>query len=494
MAAPISANLMEELYAQALADPQLPRANPTTAFWQLPPHPSMSETQSAQLPKTTDYAIIGSGVTGCSMAKTLLDSTPSAASTVTVFEARKLTSGATGRNGGLLTNFVPGHFKHLVDEFGQEQAVKIARFANRTLERMHSLANSSDEFREASVVRRTLDVIAFDDDQSFNDEKEGFKLYEQYVTEEAGKTQILTAEELAEKYNFKAKSGAILFPNGAFWPYRLITRIWAQLKEQYTSRLSIETNTPVTEITYDPSNTTHPYVLTTARGAVRAAKILHATNGYSGHLLPGLRGKIYPLRGTMSTQKPPSAFGNHGREITWSRVGGGDFDPETKVIELGLYYSNQNPNSGDVFIGGEKAKINEIFVSDDSVVGAPCEENLATKLPKCYTKGWEDTSEHEVRKIWSGIMGFTGDRLPLIGKLPISATNRGGDGGEWIAAGFNGYGMPLCWSSGEAVAKMILGQGVGDFLPESFVLTEERLQKESMSFATAINGLLTGYV
>lgn len=198
MATPISASLMKELYAQAVADPQLPHANSTTAFWQLPPHPSMSETQSGQVSRTTDYAIIGSGVTGCSMAKTLLDSTPSATSTVTVFEARKLTSGATGRNGGLLTNFVPGHFKHLVDQFGQEQAVKIARFANRTLEKMHSLANSSDEFREASVVRRTLDVIAFDDDQSFNDEKEGFKLYEQYVTEEAGKTQILTAEELAE--------------------------------------------------------------------------------------------------------------------------------------------------------------------------------------------------------------------------------------------------------------------------------------------------------
>ncbi|EGX92925.1 FAD dependent oxidoreductase [Cordyceps militaris CM01] len=471
MATPISTNLMEELYAQALADPQLPRDNPTTAFWQLPPHPSMSETRSAELPTTTDYAIIGSGVTGCSMAKTLLDSTPSATSSVTVFEARKLTSGATGRNGGLLTNFVPGHFKHLIDQLGHEQAIKIARFANRTLEKMHSLANSSDEFRDASVVRRTLDVIAFDDHQSFNDEKEGFKLYEKYVTEEAGKTQILTAEELAA-YNVKANSGAILFPNGAFWPYRLITRLWAQLQKQHAPRLSIETNTPVTEIAYDPSNATHPYVLKTPRGSVRASKILHATNGYSGHLLPGLRGKIYPLRGTMSTQKPPAAFGNHGNAITWSRVGGGGFDPTTNVIELGLYYSNQNPQSGDVFIG----------------------ENIRTKLPRCFTKGWEETSEHEVRKVWSGIMGFTGDRLPLIGKLPASATKRRGDGGEWIAAGFNGYGMPLCWSSGEAVAKMILGQDVDDFLPKSFVVTEERLEAESMSFATAINGLLSGYV
>lgn len=297
-----------------------------------------------------------------------------------------------------------------------------------------------------------------------------------------------------QKYNVKAKSGAILFPNGAFWPYRLVTRIWAQLKEQYASRLSIDTNTPVTEISHDPSNAAYPYVLTTPRGVVRAAKILHATNGYSGHLLPGLRGNIYPLRGTMSTQKPPEAFGQHGREITWSRVGGSGFDPATNVIELGLYYSNQNPTTGDVFIGGEKAKLNELFISDDTVVGVPCEENITTKLPKCFTKGWEDASSHEVRKVWSGIMGFTGDRLPLIGSLPQSVTKRGTEGGEWIAAGFNGYGMPLCWSSGEAVAKMILGQKVDEFLPDAFVITEERLKSEEMSSTRAINDLLSGYV
>lgn len=193
---------MEALYAQALADPQLPRANPTTSFWQLPPHPSMSETQSTALPATTDYAIIGSGVTGCSMAKTLLDSTsptsPSPATfSVTVLEARTLTSGATGRNGGLLTSFVPGHYKHLSDRLGHEQAVKIARFANRTLDKMHALANSSDALREASVVRKTQDVIAFEDEQAFQDEMASFRLYEKHVPEEAGKTQVLTREELA---------------------------------------------------------------------------------------------------------------------------------------------------------------------------------------------------------------------------------------------------------------------------------------------------------
>lgn len=195
---------MEQLYTQAVADPQLPRPGPTTSFWQLPAHPSMSEVQSPTLPTKTDYAIIGSGVTGCSMAKTLLDSSPFDTFSITVFEARKLTSGATGRNGGLLSSFVPGHYKHLSDQLGHEEAVKIARFANRTLEKMHSLSNSSDELKEASVVRRTLDIIAFDDDESFNDEKESLELYEDHVPEDAGKAQILSTEEVARVSGFSS--------------------------------------------------------------------------------------------------------------------------------------------------------------------------------------------------------------------------------------------------------------------------------------------------
>lgn len=196
----------------------------------------------------------------------------------------------------------------------------------------------------------------------------------------------------------------------------------------------------------------------------------------------------------MSTQKPPEAFGQYGRDVTWSRVGGGGFNENTNVIDLGLYYASQNPITGDIFIGGEKAKVDELFTSDDTVVGAPCEDNITNKLPQCFVKGWEDNSTHQVRKVWSGIMGFTGDHLPLVGSLPQSVTDRGKEGGEWIAAGFNGYGMPLCWSSGEAVVKMILGQQVGDFLPDSFLVTAERLQSKEMSLKDSISALFGGYV
>ena len=291
--------------------------------------------------------------------------------------------------------------------------------------------------------------------------------------------------------------GAILFPNGAFWPYRLITNVWAQLYAEYQSRFSIETNCPVTEVTYDQgSNSTHPYILQTPRGSIRASHVIHATNGFTGHLLPELRGKIFPLRGTMSTQKAPLEFGDHGKELSWSVIHSGHFDAATNILDLGLYYSNQNPKSRDIFIGGEKAYVNEILISDDTQVGAPCLDNISTVLPRYFTRGWDQGIQPEVRKVWSGIMGFTSDRLPLVGRLPASITNRGaGDGGsEWIAAGFNGYGMPLCWSCGEAVAKMLLGLDVSDFLPEVFLVTKERVEDDRrMGTVDALAALLGGH-
>jgi len=294
----------------------------------------------------------------------------------------------------------------------------------------------------------------------------------------------------------RAAGGALAFPNGAFWPYRLITSLWAQMYTHHQSRLSLETNTPVTKIAYDDvADAKYPYTLHTPRGPVRAGKVIHATNGYTGHLLPALRGKIYPLRGTMSTQKATPEFGRHGHEWSWAIVNRGHFHRETNVLEAGLYYGNQNAKTSDIFFGGEKAKINELLISDDSEVGATCAENIATALPRFFTKGWPDGTKPEVLKVWSGIMGFTADRLPLVGPLPPCVTGRGDkDRGEWIAAGFNGYGMPLCWSSGEAVAKMLLGIDVDDFLPEVFLASQERLQGSArMAIGPALAAMFGGH-
>lgn len=78
-----------------------------------------------------------------------------------------------------------------------------------------------------------------------------------------------------------------------------------------------------------------------------------------------------------------------------------------------------------------------------------------------------------------------------VGLVPKSISERDGNG-EYIAAGFNGYGMPLCWGCGEAVAKTLLGKGdeVAEWLPESFLMSAKRLSSPYLETEAGIYSFL----
>lgn len=188
--------VISRLIASALADPQLPRQNATEAFWQLPAS-DISLAKSPKLPTSTTYAIIGSGVTGCSVAKNLLENLPSdSKATVTVFEARALTSGATGRNGGHLLSPLPEEFVLMEQHYGTEETTKIARFANRTLDKMHGLAENADaELANAAEVRKVRTVTGYRSKEAFEDAKASQKRYEECLPEFKGDHEVIDGEE-----------------------------------------------------------------------------------------------------------------------------------------------------------------------------------------------------------------------------------------------------------------------------------------------------------
>lgn len=469
--------LKDKVLLQMKADPQLPRTSPSESFWQMPPHPTLSTIQSPTLARRTTFAIIGSGITGCSVAKHLLEhASKEKGFDVTVFEARTLCSGATGRNGGALTSFAPFHFTELVDEGGLDAAIKIGRYAYETLEKMHALGSATPERQRASEVRRLRGIVGYADQKAFDEAKASVECYNENLPDHKLDSEFLTAQEARERYNMTEVVGAVVFNNGAFWPYRLITQIWSELLQNHRPHLSIETDTAITNICFGGDDNTYPYVLQTPRGCIRATHVIHATNGYAGHLLPNLRGKIFPWRGIMSTQKATAAFGDHGNDHAWSICLTPHYDERTQIFETGLYYSNQNARTKDIFIGGDRAPLDEIVGTDDSVVCSAAEKNIAQVLPRHFQPAWSGRDYSVIQKAWSGVMGITSDGHPLVGRLHEDATGRQGVG-EWMAAAFNGYGMPQCWSAGQAVAKMILKEDVSGWLPESYCPSTERLAK-----------------
>jgi hypothetical protein len=75
----------------------LPAANPSTSFWMVPP--SHAADHHSPIPDHVDIVIIGSGITGASLARTILNYKPRDGLSVLMLEARALCSGATGRYG-----------------------------------------------------------------------------------------------------------------------------------------------------------------------------------------------------------------------------------------------------------------------------------------------------------------------------------------------------------------------------------------------------------
>lgn len=177
-----------------VADPGLPRPNPTQSYWQQVPH-ALADVQSPTLPTERDFAVIGSGITGASVAKGLLERDPSA--TVTIFEARSLCSGATGRNGGQMAANVGEEYGHLADAHGSEMAGKIVSFTFHNLQKMQALVKEYDA-EELSEMQRLKKLRAFLTDDSFDSFKQSIARLESDHPSWKGLYTIVNKESLTK--------------------------------------------------------------------------------------------------------------------------------------------------------------------------------------------------------------------------------------------------------------------------------------------------------
>jgi ribulose 1,5-bisphosphate synthetase/thiazole synthase len=89
----------------AAEKPFLPVENPTLPFWLTERSPLDAHRSTPNLPDESEIVIIGAGYAGVSLAYHLLTS-PSYSTkrpSITILEARTVCSGATGRNGKVLS-------------------------------------------------------------------------------------------------------------------------------------------------------------------------------------------------------------------------------------------------------------------------------------------------------------------------------------------------------------------------------------------------------
>lgn len=143
------------------------------------------------MPTDRDFAIIGSGITGLSVARSLLERHPTA--TVTVLEARTLCSGATGRNGGQMAANAGEQYMNLAEAHGVETAGKIVDFTFRNLEKMQELIEEYDAV-ELSEMQRLRKLRVFLTQGKFDDFKKSIARLEIDHPSKKGLYTILDAD------------------------------------------------------------------------------------------------------------------------------------------------------------------------------------------------------------------------------------------------------------------------------------------------------------
>lgn len=297
----------------------------------------------------------------------------------------------------------------------------------------------------------------------------------------ANQVTIIRDKEQLKKHRVNpACVGATLTAGAAsLWPYKLVTFILEKLIKE--GKINLQTNTPVTQITSsDGKHTLH-----TPRGAISSKTVILATNGYTSAILPHFADLIVPVRGEMSALHPPK--GSTIIPDSYGMVGAlGQPENADDYLVQRPYSGVPNPGGHLMFGGGRGAgHLPTIGVSDDSVIDEDSAAYLRGALLKVLELDGKTAGlkELDAAAQWTGIMGYSRDDHPWVGKVPDEE-------GLWLCGGYTGHGMPNGTLCGKAVVDMVLGEMEGKALgtlqedmvkdgaiPKSYILSKERMEK-----------------
>lgn len=287
------------------------------------------------------------------------------------------------------------------------------------------------------------------------------------------------------------------------WPYRFVTCLYKKLLEEFEKIFTIETGTAVEHIKVVDDLSCPAYLLQTSRGQIAADIVIHATDAFAANSIPGLRGKLFPVRGHMSAQRPGTSFPNFDGKRSWSFVHKSGFDYVTQ--RPGNKDGDAQGNGAEIMMGGGLVQspaqgVDEVGIWNDYETSFPIASYLSGILSVAFnSETWGHDDKTRVKALWTGCMGFTADLLPLVGRLETSLTKRkqkdDTTSGEYIVAGFNGEGMVNVWLSGVALGLTALGRDhivsdgangrppgrVQDWFPDEMKCTQARVSKSSLS-------------
>lgn len=383
----------------------LPVEHPCLSWWQQTTRsfPHLNANSTTELPSSTKYLIIGSGISGALTAFELIHSAGVPGSDIVMLEAREAASGASSRNAGHVRPDAFRGFQVYKRVHGTEQALKIIANEREVFNAIDAFVMKHDvacDFNPAT----TLDVCLTPEFADFNT-----RSLQEY--REAGgdvsHIKVYEGEDARRRTGIDATVSAYEWPAGSSHPAKLAQ--WL-LSRSIHNGASLFTHCPAVAVT-ESSAKDAAWDVKTIRGSITAEIVIHCTNAFAGHLLPQLASFVTPNRAQAHMFVPPPS------------LSGSAIMSSTMSLRLSLhhFYSvMQRKADGMIILGASRKSPNlsqesfqAMFTTNDTSFNPEVVADAVGTFEKCLPLCDSTKLRHGegLQQSWTGIIGM---RSPFI--------------------------------------------------------------------------------
>lgn len=378
----------------------------TASYWWDRTAPS--DEAPAALPTDCDVGIIGTGYTGLHAG---IQTARAGLSTV-AFDAEATGFGCSTRNGGQISTSIKPSFATLVRRYGEPLAVEICREGQASRDHVESFVREENidcDFRIAGRFHGAHTARAFD--QLAAEAEAGHPVLETGAF-------TVSREEQRRELDTGAYHGGIVYPHHASVdPGRYYAGI---LKTARTAGVQIVPHCPVSQLERRGDH----FLLHTARGTVKARRVIVATNGYTGKLTPWLQRRVIPI-GSYIIATEPIAPDLMDRLMPADRV----YSDTRRLV----YYYRASPDRTRILFGGRVS-----LAETEPRLSAP-------KLHAEMVHLFPELRTTRITHAWGGIVGYSFDALMHCGEQD----------GLHYALGYCGSGVGMAGYLGMRVGRQV---------------------------------------
>ena len=367
---------------------------------------------------TADVAIVGAGYTGLWTAYYLKRAKPELR--VVVIEQRHVGYGASGRNGGWLTNAITGGREQYVKTHGRDAAERFQLAMNETVDEVIRVAEA--EGIDADIKRGGEFNVAYTPAQEA-------RLRATAASEQTWNhtdVELLEAPEARAKINVADTRAAIWHPHCA----RIQPAKLAKGLADAAERLGVEIyeRTRAVEIA--------PHRVVTTHGTVSAEHIVRATEGFTANL-KGLHRLWLPMNSSLIATEPLST--EVWDQLHWS-------EGEVLGDFAHVYMYAQRTADDRIAIGGRGVPYK--YGSRTDTDGHTPDVTVDT-LSEIMHRFFPATRGAAIDHVWSGVLGVPRDWAATVGLDPATGIAWGG--------GYVGTGVTATNLAGRTITDLILG-------------------------------------